>query len=558
MTIAASNDPPGSGQTVVFSASYTLTGTTSAYLDLTVTEDSPSGNYDWKYHLTVPGTHWGDVGAYDATNNYQVFSIDMLEYNGFLSISSMVNSIDWSNYHQQYAIEWGSNDAGGRGAGPAMIGYFQADFEFKTAACAIVDRVVDFGDALLYCSCIAKGPAEPSVSTTLSSDMIAINANTDNFVEIKDQQGNVTNQADRWLSPKQPGLPKLRDFDVNDREFPKPDGELVPLTVTVYGNLNGVVTLSTLAAVDGEEPNGQVQFWKDNRKKERFTAKDVTPATLPFTVYVEGTRESSVYSDVVIVTTYTVNNAAGVSKYEDYDAVSVAPVVRNLLAETGGPAITFVGNNNPVNGLLGLTSRGSGPVNANGERPAGITFTVLVGTGPFGTKVGFLQNQNAVTNGYNTSTGTGPGQVFTNPTAPKSLKLLPAEINKGTTFPLLDADPGEFFYPSYQSTQVAGLYQATDSPNITWNAATGSDITRIDIFEEFTMYFVVYFDDLSMYPIGHCDWSTNLYATSDNPTAGPLTTIPPLAHVTSFGWTRSNQPPQKTIFPRANDAIAIY
>ena len=116
--------------------------------------------------------------------------------------------------------------------------------------------------------------------------------------------------------------------------------------------------------------------------------------------------------------------------------------------------------------------------------------------------VQFFQNQNAVTNGFNTPAKTGPGQVFAPPGAPQSLLLTQAAVNAGAAFPLLDAKTGNTFYPTF--TLSNGYYITQDTPRLHVGNSVGQSLTILYVFEIFTMYFVVVFPEQSIYAIANC------------------------------------------------------
>ena len=335
--------------------------------------------------------------------------------------------------------------------------------------------------------------AMPTVTPTAPA-LIPVNANNDNFREVKNAVGIVTNEADRWLSANQKFIPKRRDFDVPG-PFAQPDSQLQPVTTTVTGGLAGTVTID---ATPAEECLGRVKFWEDDKKGVEFKSRMLPGGANPaiFRLFVEGCHESPMVDDVRILTRFS----EGFFTVSDTDYLSVTPTFKSFAYRVGGPKLTIDGNT-PTFGLKSVTS--AGVPDAQGKRANGIEFQLGVERGVFGTlDVQFFQNQNTVTNGFNTPAKTGPGQVFAPPGAPQSLLLTQAAVNAGAAFPLLDAKTGSTFYPTF--TLANGDYITQDTPRLHVGNSVGQSLTILYVFEIFTMYFVVVFPEQSIYAIANC------------------------------------------------------
>ena len=391
---------------------------------------------------------------------------------------------------------------------------------------------------------LGEGP-KPTVGIQ-AADLIPVNANNDNFQPVysTDTLHEVVNEADRWKSDDLPYIPKVRDFAAT--HLWQDDPQLLPVTLTVSGNLAG--TLS--AQVTGVAGGGVGRLWKNARKNEAFTSIDLPAlaagvAHPPVVVYLEGAHESKALDDVKVEAKFA---TVGWAVPATPKTVSVTPVVMN---PTKKPTNLKIGP-----GFGGYVIVASDPANAP---DTDVTF----GYAAFMTgdqSGGFLQDVLSVVNG-----AVWGGHGIEGPLYSADFLLDP---NSGGSLPLLNhtnanqaaLDPRYPLVTVQQIAPVFASYKATDAPFVGTDEVTWKNLIEVvDITHSFRMHMAVRYTDGSIYTFRYINW--HVVFAADTPPEdlsqgrGPRRLAAGAGVFLDQAWTVSNADPQKTAIPIANDAM---
>jgi hypothetical protein len=334
----------------------------------------------------------------------------------------------------------------------------------------------------------------------------------------------------------QTGIPTLRDFNV--APLPVADPNLIPMTITLTNvDKAGLVTVSQLPSVS----LGQVSFWTTQQKTAAAGSANV-PApganTWTETIYIEGTHESATLNDVTVIVYF--QSTDGTESISDRNTLSVTPV---LMAAIYLPGTVTFANQNPVNGINGLTSAIPGP---GGTTIPGFELASNLTVGNL--SMGYVQDVMNVQNGFN---GTGAGANFINNLPP--MNDLP-KPGSGLTFPAVDGSPT---YPSViaagaNNTETVGMDDSPITGAPGGKPGLGAQANSVDYLESFQTYLVVIFPGGILYPIANVGWQVNFFATVNVANAG----VSQLGQnstvsITSL-FTPSNTNPPQTGGPMAN------
>ena len=335
---------------------------------------------------------------------------------------------------------------------------------------------------------------KPEVALSVLSE-VPINANNDN--------------GSAWKSATQKYIPTTRDFNVKGPTAYQ-DTQLKAATLTIQNPIPGKLKV-TLKPKAGAKV--KVGLFADQMKNPLPASVVVTaPANLgafAFTFYVEGIHESESLKDTF---SYEGVYAYATTSVHILQSGLVTPVMRSLQVDIPTQSVSFFRTKPVASGIDGIVAADMrNPQN----RLNGITITSDVIVGGDIKRAGYVQNEERIDDGINVNDGRKYAATTVNPAGAYRHSYTQAAVAAKVKFPLLDGKPGGELttWPIYEeSTQNGNQYTMVDSPNIDLNNGGGLFVNLYDYRLQFMVYFVVQFQDGSIYTIATQRWFVNIYA----------------------------------------------